>query len=114
MKTYCGSTAGSLLEPMLWSAQQSIWLISPWISPYYAERLLSFVQKGAEETITSNDQYNLKTVEILKAYENQGLFLLVIDKNKVGFIHSKIYIVDKNKPSLDLANLTKSGLNYKC
>lgn len=113
MKTYCGSTAGSLLEPMLWDAQQSIWIISPWISPYYAEKLISFVQKGIEvRIVTSNDQYNLKTVEILRAYENHRLFLLVIDKNKVGFIHSKIYIVDKKQAISGSANLTNSGLNY--
>jgi len=113
MKTYCGSTAGSLLEPMLWNAQESIWVISPWIGKYYAEKLVSFVEKGVEvRIITSNVDYNKESLAIFKAYDNQRLFLLVLDKNKVAFIHSKIYIVDKKHAISGSANLTNSGLNY--
>ena len=113
MKTYCGSTAGSLLEPMLWDAQESIWVISPWIGKYYAEKLVSFVEKGVEvRIITSNVDYNRESHAIFKAYDNQRLFLLVLDQNKVAFIHSKIYIVDKKYAISGSANLTNSGLNY--
>ena len=113
MKTYCGSTAGSLLEPILWNAQESIWIISPWIGNYYAERLASLVEKGVEvRIITSNVDYNKESLSILQTYEHLRLFLLVLDKNKVAFIHSKIYIVDKKHAISGSANLTNSGLNY--
>ena len=42
---------------------------------------------------------------------SQGKYLRA-HKNKVGFIHSKIYIVDKKQAISGSANLTNSGLNY--
>lgn len=112
MRTYCGSTAGSSLEPILWNARESIWIISPWLGKYYAERLASLAQEGIEvRIVTSNVDYNRESLEVIKAYEHPNLKLLVLDQNKVAFIHSKIYIVDKQYAISGSANLTYSGLN---
>jgi HKD family nuclease len=112
MKTYSGPNAGSTLEPLLWNARKVIWLISPWLGKDYAKQLASLSQQGIEvRIITSNVNYNGDSLEILKSNENPNLILLVVDKQKVGFIHSKIYIVDNNKAICGSANLTYSGLN---
>jgi len=113
MKTYCGSTAGSLIEPILWNAQESVWITSPWIGKYYAEKLASLAEKGVEvRVITCNIDYNKESLAILRAHNHLRVFLLVLDKDEVAFIHSKIYIVDKKHAISGSANLTNSGLNY--
>jgi phosphatidylserine/phosphatidylglycerophosphate/cardiolipin synthase-like enzyme len=95
MKTYCGSNAGSQIEPVLWNARESVWIISPWLGKNYAERLASLSQKGIEvRIITSYVDFNVESIEILKASENTKLRLLILDKEKTAFIHAKIYIVD--------------------
>ncbi|MDH5390302.1 MAG: phospholipase D-like domain-containing protein [Candidatus Bathyarchaeota archaeon] len=112
MKTYSGSTAGSNIEPVLWNARESIWIISPWLGKDYAKRLALLSQKGIEvRIVTSNVDYNSESLEVFQASENPNLILLVLDKEKVGFIHSKIYIVDKAHAISGSANLTYSGLN---
>ena len=41
MKTYSGNNAGSEIEPVLWNARESVWIISPWLAKDYAMRLAS-------------------------------------------------------------------------
>ena len=112
MKTYCDSKAGSQIEPVLWNARESVWIISPWLGKEYAERLASLSQKGVEvRIITSYADFNIESIEILKSANNRNLKLLVLDKEKSAFIHAKIYIVDKKYGISGSANLTFSGLN---
>ncbi len=112
MKTYCDSNAGSQIEPVLWNARESVWIISPWIGKDYAKRLASLSQKGIEvRIITSNVDFNIDSFEILKASENTNLRLMVLDREKVAFIHAKIYIIDNKYAFSGSANLTYSGLN---
>jgi len=112
MKTYSGSNAGSQIEKFLWDARESVWIISPWIGMNYAKRVAVMSQKGIEvRIVTSNVDYNCESLEILKASENPNLMLLVLDKEKTPFIHSKIYIVDKEHAISGSANFTYSGLN---
>ena len=112
MKTYSGPTAGSNIEPVLRNARKSIWIISPWLGKEYAKQLAFLSQKGIEvRIVTSNVDYNNKSLEVFKASENPNLIPLVLDKEKVAFIHSKIYIVDKVHAITGSANLTYSGLN---
>jgi hypothetical protein len=116
MKTYSGSNAGSQIEPVLWNARESVWIISPWLGKDYAMRLASLSQKGiGVRLITSNVDYNIESLEILKASENSNLMLLVLDKDKpdakTNFIHAKIYMVDRKYAASGSANLTYSGLN---
>jgi hypothetical protein len=112
MKTYSGSNAGSQIEKFLWNARESVWIISPWIGKNYAERLAFLSQKGIEvRIVTSNVDYNGESFEVFKVSENPNLMLLVLDKEKDAFIHSKIYIVDKRHAISGSANFTYSGLN---
>jgi hypothetical protein len=112
MKTYCDYNAGSQIEPVLWNARESVWIISPWLGKDYAKRLASLSQKGIEiRIITSNVDFNIDSLEIFKASENTNLRLMVLDKDKVAFIHAKIYIIDNKYGFSGSANLTYSGLN---
>ncbi len=116
MKTYSGPNAGSRIMPLLENARESIWIVSPWLGKEYAKQLAYFSQKGVEvRIITSNVDYNIESLEILKASDNPNLNLLVLDKGrsdeKSNFIHAKIYLVDKKNGISGSANLTFSGLN---
>ncbi len=112
MKTYCNSQAGTQIEPRLWNARESVWVISPWLGRDYAKRLALMSQKGIEiRVITSYDDFNIDSLEILKSCENPNLRFLVLDKEKAGFIHAKIYVIDNNYGVSGSANLTYSGLN---
>lgn len=112
MRTYCDSNAGSQIEPVLWNARESVWIISPWLGKNYAERLVSLSQKGIEvRIITSYIDFNVESIEILKASENAKLRLLILDKEKAAFIHAKIYVVDNKYAVSGSANFTYSGLN---
>jgi len=62
METYTGSDAGSQIEPVLWNARESVWIISPWVGENYAKRLVLLSQKGIEvRLVTSNVDYNGKS-----------------------------------------------------
>ena len=112
MRTFCRSAAESSMEQLLWNARESVWIISPWLGQYYAERLVELAHEGIEvRIITSNVDYNRKSLDILRTYENPKLIMLVLNKNKIATIHSKIYIVDKKYAISGSANLTYSGLN---
>jgi len=113
MKTYCDSNAGSQIEPVLWNAKESVWIISPWLGKDYVERLASLSQKGIEvKIITSNDNWNMESLEILIASRNPYLWLMVMDKQKVPFPHAKIYIIDNEYAFSGSANFTYSGMKY--
>lgn len=116
MKTYSGSNAGSQIEPVLWSAKESIWIVSPYLGNNYAKQLAVLSQRGIEvRIITSNADNNLESLETLKASENPNLRFLVLDKDKsnekAAFVHSKIYIVDRAHGISGSANLTYSGFH---
>jgi hypothetical protein len=71
-------------------------------------------KKGVDvRLITSKVDYNIKALELLKAYENSNLSYLVLDKEneKTVFIHAKIYLIDKRYAVSGSANLTFSGFN---
>jgi hypothetical protein len=111
MKTYCDSNAGSQIEPYIWNATESVWIMSPWLGKDYVERLASLSQKGIEvKIITSNDALNIESVEILVASRNPYLWLMVLDKQKVPFPHAKIYIIDNEYAFSGSANFTYSGM----
>jgi hypothetical protein len=113
MKTCCDSNAGSQIEPVLWNARESVWIISPWLGKDYVERLASLSRKGIEvKIITSNDNWNMESLEILIASRNPYLWLMVLDKQKVPFPHAKIYIIDNEYAFSGSANFTHSGMKY--
>jgi hypothetical protein len=112
MRTYLDSNAGSQIEPVLWNARKSIWIIVPWLGKANAERLASLSQKGIEvRIITSNDDWNMESLEMLTASKNSNLRLMVLNKEKVPFPHAKIYIIDNEYAVSGSANFTYSGMN---
>ena len=79
IKTYSGSNAGSKIRPLLDNAKDSVWIVSPWLGKEYAELLARLSQKGIEvRIITSKVDYNINSVEILKAFENPNLTYLIL------------------------------------
>jgi len=114
MKAYLDTGAGSKITPLLWNAQKSAWIISPYIGKDYAEKLVSLSQKGVDvRIITTNDALNLDSIAVLERAKNPNLNFLVLDKNSENatFIHSKIYLVDSVYGVSGSANLTYRGLN---
>lgn len=116
LKTYSGSNAGATIEPAIWNAKKSVWIISPWIGNEYAQQLTSLSHKGIEvRIITSNHDNNLESLQIFNASENPNLLLLVLNNDRTGsesnFIHSKIYLVDNKFGISGSANFTYSGLH---
>ncbi len=116
MKTHSGPNSGSKIRPLLDNAKESVWIVSPWLGKEYAKLLAELSQKGIEvRIITSKVDFNLESLEILRACEKQNLTFLVLDKErgdeKGVFIHAKIYLADKKFAISGSANLTYSGLN---
>lgn len=75
---------------------------------------MNLSKKGIEvRLITSKVDYNIKSLELLKACENPSLLYLVLDKEneKTVFIHAKIYLIDQKYAVSGSANLTFSGFN---
>lgn len=67
MKTYSGINAGSQIRPLIDNAQESVWIVSPWLGKEYASFLASMSQRGLEvRIITSKVDFNLESIEILK------------------------------------------------
>jgi hypothetical protein len=92
--TYSELKAGVYIERLIENAKQSLWIISPWIGMEYAKLLASLSQKGVQiMLITSKNQLNIISVDILKASENPNLQLLIMNNEdpnqKTTFIHSK-------------------------
>jgi hypothetical protein len=112
MRTYLGTNAGDQIEPYLWNARESIWIIVPWLSKTYAERLGMLSQKGIQtRIITCNDSGNTESLEALTASKNPNLKLMVLDKEKVSFPHAKIYVIDSEHAISGSANLTYNGMH---
>jgi len=54
-----GKAVGHVLEDFLVSAKKRLWVISPWVSPKYAELLLKKKEEGVDiKLITTNDYGN--------------------------------------------------------
>ncbi len=112
LRTYCGANAGSQIERVLWNAEKSAWVISPWIGKDYARRLVSLSENGVEvRIITTNVDFNAESTKILRTARNTNLRFLVMDKERTGLIHAKIYVVDDKYAISGSANLTFSGLH---
>jgi hypothetical protein len=115
-RTFSGDRAGAYIRPLIENAKKSLWIISPWVGKDYARLLVALSQKDVEvRLITSKNDFNIESIDILKASENPNLHFLVMDNDdpnqKTAFIHSKIYLADKREGISGSANLTYSGLN---
>jgi phosphatidylserine/phosphatidylglycerophosphate/cardiolipin synthase-like enzyme len=67
IKISFGRAVGHLVEDFIGTAKQRIYIISPWISPKYAELLLKKKEKGCDVfLITTNDTSNTQHLSSLK------------------------------------------------
>lgn len=62
-----GKAVGHILEDILVSAKKRLWIVSPWLSPKYAEFLVKKSKEGVDiKLITTNDYENEQHKESLK------------------------------------------------
>jgi len=67
IKISFGRAVGHILEDLIGSAKQRIYIVSPWISPKYAELLLKKREKGCDVfLITTNDSSNTQHLHSLQ------------------------------------------------
>lgn len=62
-----GKAVGHVFEDLLISAKHRLWVVSPWISPEYADLILKKKAEGVDvQVITTNDYRNTKHRETLR------------------------------------------------
>jgi len=62
-----GKAVGHVFEDLLISAKRRLWVVSPWISPEYADLILKKKAEGVDvQVITTNDYRNTKHRETLR------------------------------------------------
>lgn len=125
MRSYVGRGAGAHIENKLLSAQQYVLVCSPWISPFYAQKLVDLAKRGVVvKLITSNSdvrehQEALKIIKnalkperdwlgrVKKDWQPPSIDVKIIDER---FVHAKIYAIDGNYAVVGSANLTEHGM----
>lgn len=130
---------GSTLEDFLRSADERLWIVSPWISPEYAEFIVSKKNDGLDvQLATSLESSNRGAFQKLiekrkKKTEEKILGFIPFEKTNTYFVpllgednfvvfkpgwrgtrkerftHTKIYVCD-NGSAIGSVNLTKAGL----
>lgn len=129
---------GSVLEDSLRTAEKRLWIVSPWISPEYADFMVNKKEKGVDvQLITSLETQNkgafsklLKkekrkvTKKVLGLIPSEKIHTYFVSKLGKGnlvvfkskwkghrserFTHTKIYIWDDSS-AMGSVNFTKSG-----
>lgn len=112
VRSFSGTGAGIHIQPKLWTAKECVYVCSPWISADYAAKLGLMANKGTEvRVITSDDDLNADALGAFREAVSNNLKLLVIQKDSdEGFIHSKLYVIDREYAVTGSANLTRRGL----
>ncbi|MEM0096341.1 MAG: phospholipase D family protein [Candidatus Bathyarchaeia archaeon] len=116
--SYRTTEAGKLVEPILFSAKRAVDVVSPYISPKYAAKLVELANRGVKVRIVTwvpgeeekkDFAFQLEALKVL--WENLGANLLVriASKTYVKLPHDKTYIID-DKLITGSFNLTESGL----
>jgi len=106
---------------LLFNPRKSLNVISPYISPRYAQRLIELAQSGIIVKIitwmprTDEEKrehgYQVESLRILKdKIDNDKLFVKVFDKPDVKLPHDKTYIID-HAVITGSFNLTEAGLH---
>jgi len=112
-----GKNVGKLIEPLLASARNKVWISTPYISDYYVKDLIrNLADKGVEIKIltspiaeTEENKYHQKALEELnKLTKNFKNVKVKILEN----LHAKIYIIDEKYVITGSANLTLKGMKY--
>lgn len=124
MQSYVGRGVGAHFINDLFMAERYIYVVSRWISPEYAEKLVSKAREGVEvRVITSNDKEknHQKALKILlnalrppklafirrKDWVPPNMELGII---KEEYLHVKMYVFDDKAAIVGSANFTYRGL----
>lgn len=125
VKSYLGRGAAMHVEIPVFRARRSVYVSSPWISPYYARKLVELASSGVRVRVITSDE-GREQKESLKIFRDalrprRRLLGLIRDKSWVppdlevlvtkGWkIHAKMYVVDMRYAVVGSANLTESGM----
>jgi len=108
---------GKIVEPIIFHAKKYVNIISPFISPRYAARLVDLASKGVKVYVITwlpkeeKGEYAFQkdSLKILRENLGENLSIKVMDRPDVKLPHDKTYIVD-DKLITGSFNLTESGL----
>ncbi len=124
MRSYAGRGVGAhFLEDML-LAERYVYVVSRWISPEYADRLIERAREGvAVRIITSNDpeKHHQEALKRLRKALRPGKLLLLRRRDweppnmELGiveqrYLHVKMYVYDDKLAVVGSANLTQHGM----
>jgi phosphatidylserine/phosphatidylglycerophosphate/cardiolipin synthase-like enzyme len=125
LRSYAGRGVGAYIENRLLGAEQYVLVCSPWISPFYAEKLIKLAEKGVVVKILTSHQdepNHKKSLDMLKkalkpprdwlgrvkkGWEPPPIDIKIVDER---FIHAKIYAIDGSYAVVGSANLTEHGM----
>jgi len=111
MKIYFEKNVGKHVDSIIRSAKERIYIVSPFLSPYYTKMLIKQAKKGIKvRIITSGSQDSLphqKSLAILNKWK-QLLPNLSIGISE-EFVHAKMFIIDSTVIT-GSANLTLTGM----
>jgi len=106
---YVGEDCGYVLLEKIFDVVQELRICSPWISKKYIEKLIDISKRDISIfIITSDDENNSECLDLLK-FQDKIKFKI----QSTSFVHSKIYIIDKELAIIGSANLTYTGLESK-
>ena len=105
-----GYSVGDYFTKYIVDAKKHIYISSPWITARFIPELVKLAKLGVcVKIITSDENYNKKTVELLNRYKNQPMFTFKIIPATA--VHSKMYLIDGNTVAIASANFTDTGIN---
>ena len=103
MSTRCGD----YFYKEIMNAKKSILICSPWINPNYLEKFVALAKTGiCIKIITSNQEKNEKTVDLLNIHKDQSGFDFKIRPE----VHAKLYLADDYLVAEGGPNFTVKGL----
>ncbi len=124
MKSYVGRGVGAHFSNELFLSKNYVYVVSRWISPSYAEKLVNLARNGVEvRVITSDDKEknHQKALDILLSSLKPPRFASLRRKEWVPpnlelgiireqYLHVKMYVFDDKLAVVGSANFTEHGL----
>jgi len=109
---------GKLVEPIIFHAKRQVNIVSPYISPRYAAKLVELSNKGTKIRVITwlpkeekeEFTFQIDSLKIFQENLGENISVKIVDKPYVKLAHDKTYIVD-DKLITGSFNLTESGLH---
>ena len=109
---------GKIVEPIIFHAKKQVNIISPYISPKYASKLVKLSSEGVKIRVvtwlpTKGEKeefaFQMDSLKVFQKNLGENLSVRIVDKPDVKLPHDKTYIID-DKLITGSFNLTESGL----